>query len=82
MTNEQLQRLKKYIKIEAIMKSLPVEIPNWKEKSAGNNGKSKGKYYKDRVFTNSELNIIHAALTAVAHTIIYDFKPDGDGTAT
>jgi len=81
MTNEQLKVIQKYIKLKPIVESLPIQIPNWKEKSAGNNGKGKGKYRKHREFTPTELNTIYHSLLAIAHTIIHDYKTTDESTS-
>lgn len=74
MTNEQLQVLKKYLNMSAVIKSLPVKIPNVMEKLAGSNGKGKGKYHKERIFTPSELLLIESVLLAIAHQINENIK--------
>lgn len=71
MTNEQLQKLKKYIKFTNVIESLPIEINNWPEKLS-----SKRIRGRERSFTESELGIIEAALLDIAHAIIQNSKND------
>lgn len=70
MTNEQLRLIKKYFNMKAVINSIPVEIPNAAEKLAGSNGKGKGKYYKQREFSPSELDLIESVFRAIAHQIL------------
>jgi hypothetical protein len=69
MTNEQLQKLKRFIKFTNVIEMIPVDINNWPEKLASK--KIRG---KDRRFTDSELGLIESALLAIAHTIIENSK--------
>lgn len=69
MTNEQLQRLKAYIKFTNVIESLPVGIHNWPEKLSQK--KVRG---MNRSFNESELALIESGLLAIAHTIIENSK--------
>lgn len=61
MTNDDIQRLKKYIKFTKMIKAMPVEIENWAEKLSGRDIRG-----KKREFTDTELGYIRAALLGMA----------------
>jgi hypothetical protein len=68
MTNQDIKKLKKYIKFVNVFDMLPVKIPNWLEKLSGK--KVRGVC---REFTESELGYIEAALRAISDQIFQTY---------